>query len=132
LSSYVDNESVKAVDVVYAKLEGLMSCFGVTAGLLPAGVKASKNAYEPDVCIFEPSRPYMVDVLTKLALKAQVYDAMITSLIAEHAMRMTAMKNATDNAKRLQDELKLTYNRARQAAITQEISEIINASESVS
>lgn len=134
LDVFVKDESVKAIDMVSAKLEGLMSCYGATTPLVPTqdAQGNEKTAYEPDVYIFEPSRPYMVNVLTKLALKAQVYDTMITSLIAEHAMRMTAMKNATDNAKRLQEELKLTYNRARQAAITQEISEIINASQSVS
>lgn len=54
-----------------------------------------------------------------------IYGALLDSKASEHVMRMTAMKNATDNAKELIDSLSLSYNRARQAAITQEITEIV-------
>lgn len=60
-----------------------------------------------------------------LNMRKAIYGALLDSKASEHAARMTAMKNATDNAKELIDSLSLSYNRARQAAITQEITEIV-------
>jgi F-type H+-transporting ATPase subunit gamma len=82
--------------------------------------------------MFEPSETSVLETVIPELVHALVYQALLESQASEHSSRMVAMKNATDNAGRLQDALTLAYNRARQAAITQEISEIVNAAEAVS
>lgn len=74
---------------------------------------------------FEPSEEAILDVLLPQYAESLIYGALLDSKASEHASRMTAMKNATDNAKDLIQEYTLSYNRARQAAITQEITEIV-------
>lgn len=74
---------------------------------------------------FEPSAEEILDVLLPQYAESLIYGGLLDSKASEHAARMTAMKNATDNAKELIDSLSLVYNRARQAAITQEITEIV-------
>ncbi|UZH05519.1 ATP synthase F1 subunit gamma [Heyndrickxia coagulans] len=74
---------------------------------------------------FEPSAEEILNVLLPQYAESLIYGALLDSKASEHAARMTAMKNATDNATELIDSLTLTYNRARQASITQEITEIV-------
>ncbi|WP_077619905.1 F0F1 ATP synthase subunit gamma [Bacillus sinesaloumensis] len=74
---------------------------------------------------FEPSQEAILEVLLPQYAESLIYGALLDGKASEHAARMTAMKNATDNAKELIDSLTLSYNRARQAAITQEITEIV-------
>lgn len=74
---------------------------------------------------FEPSAEEILDVLLPQYAESLIYGALLDSKASEHAARMTAMRNATDNAKELINALSLSYNRARQAAITQEITEIV-------
>ncbi|KKI89705.1 ATP synthase F0F1 subunit gamma [Bacillus sp. SA1-12] len=74
---------------------------------------------------FEPDEEEILEVLLPQYAESLIYGALLDSKASEHAARMTAMKNATDNAKELIDSLTLSYNRARQAAITQEITEIV-------
>ncbi|MEC1622980.1 ATP synthase F1 subunit gamma [Bacillus mojavensis] len=74
---------------------------------------------------FEPSEEEVLEVLLPQYAESLIFGALLDSKASEHAARMTAMKNATDNAKDLIDSLSLSYNRARQAAITQEITEIV-------
>lgn len=74
---------------------------------------------------FEPSQEDILAVLLPQYAESLIYGALLDSKASEHAARMTAMKNATDNAKELINTLTLSYNRARQAAITQEITEIV-------
>lgn len=74
---------------------------------------------------FEPSEESILEVLLPQYAESLIYGALLDSKASEHAARMTAMKNATDNAKEIIDSLSLSYNRARQAAITQEITEIV-------
>jgi len=74
---------------------------------------------------FEPNEEEILQVLLPQYAESLIYGALLDSKASEHAARMTAMKNATDNAKELINGLTLTYNRARQAAITQEITEIV-------
>lgn len=81
--------------------------------------------------IFEPSKEKIVLELIPKSLKTQLYKAIRDSFAAEHGARMTAMHKATDNAKELRDELLLTYNKARQAAITNEILEIVGGAEAL-
>ncbi|MEH7235227.1 F0F1 ATP synthase subunit gamma [Bacillus sp. JJ1562] len=74
---------------------------------------------------FEPSQEDILEVLLPQYAESLIYGALLDGKASEHSARMTAMKNATDNAKELIDSLTLSYNRARQAAITQEITEIV-------
>ncbi|WP_243291967.1 ATP synthase F1 subunit gamma [Bacillus sp. FJAT-47783] len=91
--------------------------------LLPLTDIATSNkmtSYE-----FEPGAEEILEVLLPQYAESLIYGALLDSKASEHAARMTAMKNATDNAKELINTLTLSYNRARQAAITQEITEIV-------
>lgn len=81
--------------------------------------------------IFEPSKEEIVKQLIPKALKTQFFKAVRDSVASEHGARMTAMHKATDNATELRDQLKLTYNKARQAAITNEILEIVGGAEAL-
>jgi F-type H+-transporting ATPase subunit gamma len=92
-----------------------------------AGLKKSnKNDY-----IFEPNKETIVENLIPKSLKTQLYKALLDSHASEHGARMTAMHKATDNAGTLIKELKLMYNKARQAAITNEILEIVGGAEAL-
>lgn len=81
--------------------------------------------------IFEPSKAEIVKQLIPKSLKTQLYKALRDSFASEHGARMTAMHKATDNATELKDQLTLTYNKARQAAITNEILEIVGGAEAL-
>lgn len=81
--------------------------------------------------IFEPSKVDIVKELIPKSLKTQLYKALSDSFASEHGARMTAMHKATDNATELRDQLKLTYNKARQASITNEILEIVGGAEAL-
>ncbi|MCD6045223.1 MAG: synthase subunit gamma [Gammaproteobacteria bacterium] len=81
--------------------------------------------------IYEPDPRELIDALLQRYIESQVYEAVIENLACEQASRMVAMKSATDNAGSLIDDLKLVYNKARQAAITQEISEIVSGAAAV-
>jgi len=81
--------------------------------------------------IFEPSKEEIVDELIPKSLKTQLYKAVLDSWASEHGARMTAMHKATDNADALKKELTLSYNKARQAAITNEILEIVGGAEAL-
>lgn len=81
--------------------------------------------------IYEPGAPEIMDHVLKRYLESLVYQAVVENLASEHAARMVAMKSASDNANKLIGELTLVYNKARQAAITQEISEIVSGAAAV-
>ena len=82
--------------------------------------------------IYEPSQEQIINQLLPKSLKIQLLKSIKDSIASEHGARMTAMHKATDNATELRDQLKLTYNKARQAAITNEILEIVGGAEAVS
>ncbi|WP_158846588.1 ATP synthase F1 subunit gamma [Algibacter sp. L1A34] len=81
--------------------------------------------------VFEPSKLEIVEELIPKSLKTQLYKGIRDSFASEHGARMTAMHKATDNATELRDQLKLTYNKARQASITNEILEIVGGAEAL-
>ena len=81
--------------------------------------------------IFEPTKEYIVQELIPRSLKLQFYKAILDSHASEHGARMTAMHKATDNATELLKELSLQFNKARQAAITNEILEIVSGAEAL-
>ena len=81
--------------------------------------------------LYEPDPETLLDDLLVRYIESLIYNATLENLASEHAARMVAMKNASDNANNLIDELNLEYNKARQAAITQELSEIVSGAAAV-
>ena len=102
-----------------------------TEQLLPITMpeQAEENA-ESDY-IFEPDKQTILETLIPKSIKTQVYKALLDSIASEHGARMTAMHKATDNANALKNELVIFYNKARQAAITNEILEIVSGAEAL-
>jgi F-type H+-transporting ATPase subunit gamma len=98
--------------------------------VLPAENTGSKKNNAIDY-IYEPNKEDIVRELIPKSLKIQIYKAVLDSNASEHGARMTAMNKATDNAKELLKELKLSYNKARQASITNEILEIVGGAEAL-
>lgn len=96
----------------------------------PEATEATTNEAET-FYIFEPSKEEIIEALIPKSLKTQLYKALRDSVASEHGARMTAMHKATDNATELRDALKLQYNKARQAAITNEILEIVGGAEAL-
>lgn len=92
--------------------------------------KMDRAKYQWDY-IYEPSPELLLDTLITRYVETQVYQAVVDNIACEQVARMMAMKNATDSAKELINDLQLMYNKARQAAITQEIAEIIAGAEAV-
>lgn len=98
---------------------------------LPVEQTASEEKTNSIDYIFEPSKEEIVEELIPKSLKTQLYKAVLDSWASEHGARMTAMHKATDNADALKKELTLSYNKARQAAITNEILEIVGGAEAL-
>ena len=98
--------------------------------LLPF-VEAPKENNEVADYIYEPDQQKLLDELIPLSIKTQVYKALLDSQASEHGARMTSMHKATDNATNMRDDLKLKYNKARQASITNEILEIVGCAEAL-
>jgi F-type H+-transporting ATPase subunit gamma len=103
--------------------------------ILPAGLDADGDgvADKPQQALaeVEPSVEALLKAATMRLLEAQLYQAFLDAVASEHSMRMLAMKNATDNASDIIDDLTLEYNNARQAAITQELAEITGGAEAM-
>ena len=98
--------------------------------VLPIAIPVKEEALTSDY-IFEPSAAEILNVLMPKSIKTQVYKAILDSIASEHGARMTAMHKATDNAEALRNDLKIFYNKARQAAITNEILEIVGGAEAL-
>ncbi|KIA90756.1 ATP synthase F1 subunit gamma [Kaistella jeonii] len=98
--------------------------------VLPIAMAEKKDAVNTDY-IFEPNAAEILNVLMPKSIKTQVYKAILDSVASEHGARMTAMHKATDNAEALRNDLKIFYNKARQAAITNEILEIVGGAEAL-
>jgi F-type H+-transporting ATPase subunit gamma len=99
--------------------------------LLPLPASDEDNLKQYWDYLYEPSPDALLDDLLVRYIESMVYQATLENLASEHAARMVAMKSASDNASNLIDDLKLVYNKARQAAITQEISEIVGGAAAV-
>jgi F-type H+-transporting ATPase subunit gamma len=119
------------IELVYNQFKNAATQIVQTEQFLPlAPIKSDKAASTGDY-IFEPSKEEIVLTLIPKSLKTQLYKGIRDSFASEHGARMTAMHKATDNATDLRDQLKLTYNKARQAAITNEILEIVGGAEAL-
>ncbi len=116
--------------LVYNKFKNAATQILMTEQFLPIVASKSESSSTTDY-IFEPEKEKIVMELIPKSLKTQLYKAIRDSFASEHGARMTAMHKATDNASELKDQLKLTYNKARQAAITNEILEIVGGAEAL-
>lgn len=129
VSQYADEE-IDDVRVLYTVFKSNLVQEATDLKLLPTPLLADE---EPDVPIsnFEPDAETVVNEVTTRLIEAQIWQAVLESLASEHAMRMMATKNATDNANDLIDDYTLELNTARQAAITQELAEITGGAEAL-
>ncbi len=118
------------IELVYNKFKNAATQIVMTEQFLPIVPVEGDSSANLDY-IFEPSKAEIVETLIPKSLKTQLYKAVRDSFASEHGARMTAMHKATDNATELRDQLKLTYNKARQAAITGEILEIVGGAEAL-
>ena len=124
------SQDVDEVCILLTKFKSTVSQEARTQHLLPARPLAADTAM-PTVSNFEPDVETVIDQVATRLIEAQIWQAVLESLASEHAMRMVAMKNATDNAKELIDDYTLELNTARQAAITQELAEITGGAEAL-
>ncbi len=102
-----------------------------TEQLLPITMPEQAEEDAESDYIFEPDKQTILETLIPKSIKTQVYKALLDSIASEHGARMTAMHKATDNANTLKNELVIFYNKARQAAITNEILEIVSGAEAL-
>ncbi|MCA0131330.1 ATP synthase F1 subunit gamma [Winogradskyella alexanderae] len=129
MDNFIQGEFDK-VELVYNSFKNAATQIVLTEQFLPI-VPVESDAIANLDYIFEPSKQEIVETLIPKSLKTQLFKAIRDSFASEHGARMTAMHKATDNATELRDQLKLTYNKARQAAITNEILEIVGGAEAL-
>ncbi|WP_435135501.1 ATP synthase F1 subunit gamma [Formosa sp. A9] len=130
MTQFVEGEFDK-IEVVYNQFKNAATQVVTAEQFLPIlPIESDEKATNVDY-IFEPSKEEIIEQLIPKSLKMQLYKGIRDSFASEHGARMTAMHKATDNAKELRDQLKLTYNKARQAAITNEILEIVGGAEAL-
>ena len=119
------------IELVYNQFKNAATQIVITEQFLPlAPIVVSTKTTTVDY-IYEPQKEEILLTLIPKSLKTQLYKGIRDSFASEHGARMTAMHKATDNATELRDQLKLTYNKARQAAITNEILEIVGSAEAL-
>jgi len=128
MDSFIRGE-VDAVYVVYAKFNSVLSTPATAERILPV-TPPKKTAVQRDYLLF-PSAEAILSELLPLYVRNTVYRALVETAAGEQGARRTAMKNATDNAGEMLNVLRRTYNRARQAQITQEIAEIVGGAEAL-
>ena len=119
------------IELIYNQFKNAATQIVQTEQFLPLASLKSDLTVTPGDYIFEPSKEEIVLTLIPKSLKTQLYKGIRDSFASEHGARMTAMHKATDNATELRNQLKLTYNKARQAAITNEILEIVGGAEAL-
>lgn len=130
MNLFVDGTYDK-IEIIYNQFKNAATQIPQVEDFLPIKAVAEGQSNSNTDYIFEPSKEEIILELIPKSLKMQLYKAIRDSFAAEHGARMTAMHKATDNAKELRDELLLTYNKARQAAITNEILEIVGGAEAL-
>ncbi len=130
ISAY-ETEGLDAAYIVYNEFKSAISQEVVVERILP--VEPAPDATDTDRLdfLYEPSKRAVLDEVLPLYVNVQIYRAILESIASEMGARMTAMENATRNASELIDRLTLQYNRARQAAITTELMEIIGGAEAL-
>ena len=129
MEKFVEGKYQKVI-LVYNQFKNAATQIVMTENYLPVKSPEKENKMIEDY-LFEPTKNEIVNQLIPKSLKTQLFKAILDSHAAEHGARMTAMHKATDNAGELKKELTLTYNKARQAAITGEILEIVGGAEAL-
>ena len=130
MEQFVEGDYDKVV-LVYNQFKNAATQIIMAENFLPVQQADNESEVVFDY-IFEPTKQEIVEQLIPKSLKTQLFKAVLDSHAAEHGARMTAMHKATDNASELKKDLTLTYNKARQAAITNEILEIVGGAEALS
>ncbi|OJW72288.1 MAG: ATP synthase F1 subunit gamma [Candidatus Amoebophilus sp. 36-38] len=125
------NHTYDQVELIYNLFGSAASQFVQTEPFLPIVHPTSLSAHHFVNYIYEPSKAVLIENLIPMALKIQFYKALLESSASEHGARMTTMSKATDNANALLKTLRITYNKTRQAAITNEILEIAAGAEAL-
>ena len=125
-----EEDKFDRIELVYNRFKNAATQILTTEQFLPILPPENENSSSTDY-IFEPSKQEIVAGLIPKSLKTQLFKAIRDSFASEHGARMTAMHKATDNATELRDDLLLIYNKARQAAITNEILEIVGGAEAL-
>ena len=122
---------VDSVKIFYTHFHSALVQKPMSLVLLPADKIESHKEVDTELITFEPSAEYMLDYLIEEFVKIAVYGALIESSASEQAARMQAMKNASESADDMIEELGMHYNRARQGSITQELTEIVSGAEAL-
>ena len=130
LDAYVKGE-IDALYIVYTRFINTMKQEAVVEQLLPLSGDAVGSAKTKWDYVYEPEAKEVIDDLLIRYVEALIYQAVAENMASEQSARMVAMKSASDNAKNVIGELKLVYNKARQAAITKELSEIVSGAAAV-
>ncbi len=117
---------VDAVELVYSEFKNAATQKFTVEQFLPVKKSEKKKGEAKADFIFEPDKNILIKELMPKILNTQLYKAMLDAHASEHGARMTAMDKATENAEELLKNLKISYNRARQAAITTELTEIVS------
>lgn len=120
------NKEFDAIEVVYSEFKNAGSQMFISEQFLPVKKVSQEGSKKKADFIFEPDRETLVRELMPKILNTQLYKAVLDGNASEHGARMTAMDKATDNANEMLKSLKISYNRARQAAITTELTEIVS------
>ncbi|WP_415327460.1 ATP synthase F1 subunit gamma [Chryseobacterium sp. MMS23-Vi53] len=130
MSSFTEGK-FDEVYLIYNKFVNAATQEVTTEQLLPISMPENTEPQVETDYIFEPNRAEILDNLIPKSIKTQVFKAILDSVASEHGARMTAMHKATDNAQALKNDLVIFYNKARQAAITNEILEIVSGAEAL-
>lgn len=124
------NKEYGSINIVYTRFINTVTFEPTITQVIPI-VKGNRERFTKKEVLFEPSQKEILNYLVPMYLNANMYSAYLESKTSEHASRRTAMEAATDNADELEEKLELQYNQARQAAITQEISEIVGGADAL-
>ncbi|TVS18893.1 MAG: F0F1 ATP synthase subunit gamma [Gammaproteobacteria bacterium] len=130
LDAFIEGR-IERLDIAYNMFANTMTQEPTVSQLLPLPASGEADYKHSWDYIYEPNSESLIDPLITRYIESQVYQSVVENSACEQAAKMIAMKNATDNAGELIEELQLLYNNARQAAITQEISEIVGGASAV-
>ena len=125
------NGEYSSIKIVYNKFKNTATQITQMKQILPVQTSESTNSSLSSDYIFEPNKTNIINNIIPEKIHTQVFESILNSVASEHGARMTAMHKATDNAEELRQELTLSYNRQRQAAITSEILEIVAGAEAL-
>ncbi len=121
-----ENKEVDAVELVFSEFKNAATQEFIAEQFLPIQKPTKIDGAKKSDFIFEPNKEVLIEELMPMILNTQLYKAVLDSNASEHGARMTAMDKASENANELLKSLKISYNRARQAAITTELTEIVS------